>query len=361
MKWNAVLTTEYCVLCFLGKWQLMMDDYKCMNRQKDRALERCSAFFGEGRSDAVGLTVLPDEDFFAQTAPDDDTVQLNISAGVLTATKSLWHDAMTLSDSLPEEAQLNVGDVDQAIDASLQWLILHELHHYQMGHFKLVGGAAISETSHAAALGLTSRSAKGPVLLDALPMSERLLARRCLELQADHDATEMLLDGYSTDGWPIVRFYAASIFAMMVLIEQQEPIHDDDRREYPKAATRIFQMLGYLRTMWMVPAMLKAHKLGLDQPRVEDLPSNDEVEAFLAEVVAPAFSDAVLLAQAGGMQRIVDGLGDPTDFIADINRAQSADGSTPDDYLTAGGREYAELEPINAKVLALLDIDSMTA
>lgn len=287
--------------------------------------------------------------------------QITVSSGVLVATQALWHDAMALSDSLPEEAQLNVGDVDQAIDASLQWLILHELHHYQMGHFKLVGGQSISETSNAASLGLTSRSVKEPVLLETLPRSEWLLARRCLELQADHDATEMLMDGYSTHGWPILRFYAASIFAMMVLIEQQEPIHDDDRREYPKAATRIFQMLGYLRTMWMVPAMLKAHQLGLDQPRAEDLPSTQEVEAFQAEVVAPAFADAVLLAQAGGMQRIIDDLGDPADFIADINRAQSGNDSTPDDYLTAGGREYAELEPINAKVLALLDINPMTA
>lgn len=301
--------------------------------------------------------------FRASTRPSGYGIELVISTGVITATRALWHDAMAFSDSLPEKSQLNVGDMDQAIDASLQWLILHELHHYQMGHFKLVGGQPVSETSQTtdAALGLTSRSSKDPVLLDALPQSERLLARRCLELQADHDATEMLLDGYSTDGWPILRFYAASIFAMMVLIEQHEPIHDDGKRAYPKAATRIFQMLGYLRTMWMVPAMLKAHKLGLDQPRAEDLPSAEEVEAFHAEVVAPAFADAVLLAQAGGMQRIIDDLGDPADFIGDIHRAQSADGSTPDDYLTAGGREYAQLEPINAKVLALLEIDPMTA
>jgi len=301
--------------------------------------------------------------FAAAVLPLMDSIQLAFSQSVLTATQRLWHDAMALSDGLPETSQLSVGNVDQAIDASLQWLILHELHHYQMGHFKLVGGQPISETSQTtgAALGITSRSANEPVLLDALPSSERLLARRCLELQADHDATEMMLDGYSTDGWPILRFYAASIFAMMVLIEQQEPIRDDDKRAYPKAATRIFQMLGYLRTLWMVPATLKAHRLGLSQPRAEDLPSKEEVEAFQAEVVAPAFADAVLLAQVGGMQRIIDDLGDPADFIADINRAQSADGSTPGDYLTVGGREYAELEPINAKVLALLDINPMTA
>lgn len=325
------------------------------------ALKRYNLATGKVFSPNAALESQEGGEFIAIGRLSSGGLGLAVSEGVLRATHALWRDAMALSDSLPEASQFNVGCVDQAIDASLQWLILHELHHYQMGHFKLLGGASISETSNAGALGLTSRSASEPVLINALPLSERLLARRCLELQADHDATEMLLDAYSTDGWSILRFYAASIFAMMVLIEQQEPILEDDRREYPKAATRIFQMLGYLSTIWQVPAMLKAHKLGLDQPRPQDLPAVEEIEAFHTEVVVPAFADAVLLAKAGGMQRIVDELGDPADFVADIQRAQSGGGSTPNDYLTVGGREYAELEPINAKVLALLDIDPITA
>lgn len=328
---------------------------------RNLALNCYVSAMGEAFPAEVLLEIPGDQNFLALAQPSGNSIELVISKGAVAAVQALWHDAMALSDSLPKETQLNVGNVEQAVDASLQWLILHELHHFQMGHFMLVGGQAISETTVSPALGLTSRSSKEPILLDTLDPSERLPARRCLELQADHDGTEMLLDGYSTDGWPILRFYAASIFAMMVLIEQQESIHDDDKREYPKAATRIFQMLGYLSTMWMVPATLKAHRLGLDQPRTEDLPSTEEIEAFHAEVVAPAFADAVLLARAGGMQRIIDDLGDPADFIADIRRAQQPGESTPDDFLTAGGREYAELEPINTKVLALLDINPMTA
>lgn len=312
--------------------------------------------------------VAPEHDFFednsfiALAQPVADGVRLHISTGVVDALTDLWQNAEVYSNNLPEEDQLNVGNIDQAIDTSLQWLMLHELHHYQMGHFKLNGGMGLAETSAAYSMGLTSRSKPEPCLIDQLPLEARPLARRCMELQADHDSTEMLLDVYSNDGWDILRFYAACIFAVMVLIEREEKAQiDDDEREYPKAATRIFQFMGYLTIMWSIPAVVKAHQNGWDAPRAEDLPSTQEIEAFHAQVIVPAFSDAILIAKANDAQSVIDDLGSVEDFIADVRLAQNPENASLSDFKTVGAKEYMSLAPVNAALLDLLEIDPFTA
>jgi hypothetical protein len=172
----------------------------------------------------------------------------------------------------------------------------------------------------------------------------------------------MLLDAYSSEGWDIIRFYAACIFSVMVLIEREEQGQDDDAdREYPKAATRIFQFMGYLTVMWSVPAMVKAQQNGWDQIREEDLPSIEEREAFHAQVVMPALSDAFLIAKANDAQSVLNDLGDIEDFIADVRLAQNPDGASISDFKTVGAIEYMSLAPVNAAVLELLEIDPFNA
>ena len=330
------------------------------------AFEHSFAFYtkamDETYPDVPKLSFLENNSFIALAEPTPDGMRLHISSGVVDVLTDLWQKSEAYSDGLPEEDQLNVGDINQTIDYSLQWLMLHELHHYQMGHFKLTGGMGLAETSNAYAMGLTSRSTSEPSLIDQLPSEVQPLARRCLELQADHDSTEMLLDAYSSEGWDIIRFYAACIFAVMVLIEREEQGQVDDAdREYPKAATRIFQFMGYLTTMWSVPAMVKAQQHGWDQMREEDLPSIEEREAFHAQVVVPALSDAFLIAKANDAQSVLDDLGDIEDFIADVRLAQSPDGASLSDFKTVGAIEYMSLAPVNAAVLELLEIDQFNA
>ncbi|WP_026480549.1 hypothetical protein [Ahrensia sp. 13_GOM-1096m] len=316
------------------------------------ALSRYELCVGETLSPEPNIELLENEDFIAFAEPDGDGVRVHVSIGVVLSLTDLWQKAKAYSDSLPEEDQLNFEDVDQAIDASLQWLMLHELHHFEMGHFKLTGGRGIAETSQSKAFGLTQRSAQKPALLDQLPAEHHLLAERCLELQADHDATEMLLDAYSTDGWDILRFYAASIFAVMVLIDQEDEA-DDATRTHPKAATRIFQFMGYLSVMWSIPAYIKAQQKGLEQPDPDDLPSTEEIEAYHALVVAPAFADAVLIARAAGAQSTINDLGSAEDFVADVRAAQLHSGS---EMRTKGALEYDSLLPINLALMQLLEL-----
>lgn len=71
---------------------------------------------------------------------------------------------------------------EEVLGTALVWLILHELSHADLGHFKL-----------ADSFGVAQRSSMKPEPLDLLPTELRTLAQPCLEMQADHEATEMLL------------------------------------------------------------------------------------------------------------------------------------------------------------------------
>lgn len=311
----------------------------------DAAIARYTKLMGEPFSGTTSLEVIESNAFSALALPTNDGVALRISSGVAASIEDLWHKAMAVSVSLPHAQQLNFDEVGQAIDHSLLWLMLHELHHFENGHLDLIGPAGLAETS----MGLTSR---GNLKENALAVSaeETLLLRRCMEMQADHEATEMLLDAYSSDGWGELRFLAACTFAVMILIDQEDSL-PDDQRTHPKAATRIFQLLGYVSTMWSIPAMLKAQREGLTTPRPSDLPTADEISQFQSKVVAPAFADAVLIASAAGADHIVSDLGDPTELMRDVGVVLHDPETEP---LTAAGQEYRLLTPYNAKLQEML-------
>ncbi len=163
------------------------------------------------------------DDFLAEVHRDNDgAIVVTVSTGVVKDAIALWQQAKELSEQIPEENRLKIDDIDKAVDASLTWLMLHELHHEQIGHLELVGSAGISEVKRLPELGLTRRAKSKPSLLDKMTKDEVLAIQRCLELQADHDAQEILLGHYSKQNWESIRFHASCVMAMMVLIDQQD-------------------------------------------------------------------------------------------------------------------------------------------
>src|SRR3546814_11978882 len=98
--------------------------------------------------------------------------------------------------------------------------MLHELSHFDLGHFALNGGAGIVENHRAR--GIASRVALKPAPIDALDTAHRPYVEPCLELQADHDSLELLLEAYSSGEWDERRIRAASIFVVWNLIEREE-------------------------------------------------------------------------------------------------------------------------------------------
>lgn len=219
--------------------------------------------------------------------------------------------------------------------------------HFELGHFGVVARSYLTETAHAHQFALVSHAQSTHNPFDFLDSGDGLNVGPCLELQADHEAIEILFDAYSRDGWDIIRTNAAAISGMMVLIEREDAKQDHELSSHPKAATRIFQLLGHVMDMPMIPAHMKVKNAGKNQINPDDLPSDEEQGAFNQQVVIPAFFDAVHLARIADAGTIISDLGDTADFFRDIQIAKlgNADGFV--NLKTAGARQWAELVAFN--------------
>lgn len=307
------------------------------------ALDRYALVMGEPFPRATQLRSIESEEFVALARPVHDGMEIIVSTGVVGVLATLWHDAMASSNTLDREFQLNVGDIDQAIEASLMFLMLHELHHGMIGHLELVGPSGISETQLPDdCLALTRRAQARPSKLDSYSQEQSLAIRRCIELQADHDALEILLGHYAPERCDVIRYYMATAMAVMIIIDQQDQASDNDRT-HPLSATRIFQLFGSLATLW--------------QPRAKsdwEAPEDEEIVAFYEQVVSSAVADAIILASAAGAVPIVASLEDADALFQDMRILQVSDKLDPTTLQTEGAREYAALLPDNALAIKLL-------
>lgn len=308
----------------------------------EKALDRFALVIGKAFPAKAAFTFDPSSDFIALARPMAGGVEIIVSAGVVERLSELWRDTMQLSDGLPDDKRLNVGNVEEAIDASLMWLMLHELHHHQIGHFELTGAAGLSETGIIPEFGLVHRASRKPSKLERLSKPTRLAIRRCLELQADHDALEILLDHYSDQGWAYIRYYMACAMAVMVLIEQQGTAPDDER-SYPLSATRIFQLFGALAYLWM------------PGPKSDwEAPDEAEIDAYYQSVVIPAISDAIILATAGQTEPVIQSFEVVDKLLYDMRMLAEPDKYDLSKLATIGAQEYASLINANAEAIKLL-------
>ena len=292
--------------------------------------------------------------FWALVELKDDGLAIHVSRGVIEQTDDLWREALDAAD--PDFA--STMELDREVRASLVWLIFHEMQHFDLRHFDLLDRAAIGETLPPESLGLVSRRTTVPRWLAHLNTGERLRVERCLEMQADHDAIECLLDAYGSEGWDTLRQRAAAISAMMVLIERADAGIDHDRSSHPKAATRIFQLIGHLIDMPTIPARMKAFESGADRIDPDDLPSDEEQMAYMRAVALPAYRDAVHLAKIANAESIARDLGDAAKLFVDIQNARLHGADALTMMHTEGGREWADLTRLNRDVLTKLGFNT---
>lgn len=295
--------------------------------------------------------LLSDDAFKALAEPLNDGTQIKISTGTVDTIDNVWLKVKNTSDNLMgKKFRLNINDVEIAIHTSLQWMIMHELNHFQLGHFRINGGACFGVNI----FGLSSRDGIAPNLIESLSKTDQLKAPLCLELQADQDATEIILGAYSKDNWDLFRAYACCVFVVMILIEREERSVENKGKTHPIAATRIFMLMAHLAELWSLPAVKRAHNEGLHEVPPDYLPPDDEIDQYFEQVVAAAFSDIQIIANAADMRSIWDDLGGADAFFDDIRITQTISDPEPSLFKTCGGRQWAELKPTNAKVLALL-------
>jgi hypothetical protein len=103
--------------------------------------------------------------------------------------------------------------------------------------------------------------------------------------------------------------------------------------------------------MWSIPAYVKVKARGELSVREDDLPSEEEKQAFGKEVILPIFWDTVALAGSANAKSIIADLGSPEDFFADIGRAKLGQW---DELVTVGAKEWAELKDMNSIILKIL-------
>ena len=303
--------------------------------------------------DAV-VRLADDPAFWALVELKDDRLAIHVSRGVIEQTDDLWRRALDAADP----AFASTMEPDREVRSSLVWLLFHEMQHFDLHHFDILDRAAIGEASPPEHFGLVSRRTTVPRWLAHLDAGEHLRIERCLEMQADHDAIECLLDAYGSEGWDILRQRAAAVSAMMVLIERADIGTDPDRSSHPRAATRIFQLIGHLIDMPTIPARMKAFERGADRIDPDDLPSDEEQMAYMRAVALPAYRDAVHLVRVANAESIARDLGDAEKLFLDIQNARLHGADALTMMHTEGGREWADLTRLNRDVLSNLGFNT---
>ena len=319
------------------------------------ALDRYEERVGGAFPAEVQLQIFESSEFYARVYPAKDTVAIDLSMGVVDHLQSAWHRALELSSTLPPESQIRLlGHPDHAIDMSLRWLMQHELNHYAIGHFNLTGAAGLLEGGRHTEFALASRRTSRAPMLQGFSGAERLLVPLCLELQADHDSTEIVLGAYSSKNWKLFRYYATCIMVVFFLIEREERMHEGAERTHPLAATRLFMLLAYLVELPLIPAYRRAYRESLDHIPTAYLPTEEKTDSYLSAVVEPVLAASQIVAEAVGLPQAWENLGGPEAFFADIEMAVNGGAQDPEDFKTRGSREWAALKPLNDRILELL-------
>ena len=296
------------------------------------------------------IEIIAGEAFYAGVTRSGAQHIIQISEGLVERIEGLWVDA-----SRDKTFAAGIGvpfsvEPEQMAYNSLVWLFLHEFQHIELNHFGLLGNSQISETPDTPVFGIARRADRQLGSMLRLPAEMRVATPQCLELQADHDAADLLLEAYSTEGWEDLRCKITAISGMMMLIERADAKYNDASLTHPKAATRIFQLLGHVTEMPLIRAQVKAKQVGAKAVDPDDIPSADEIQAFGRAVTLPCFFDAVNLARVVEADTIRADLGDPADFFQDIATAKLVASDQLSRLKTSGAREWAKLVSINDRL-----------
>ncbi|WP_208347480.1 hypothetical protein [Pseudaestuariivita rosea] len=277
------------------------------------------------------LEVAPDRSFWAFTQQSGVGVTILLSSGLIQTTKGIWYGAFADEPS----AHVSMTCSARLLDKSIYWLLLHETHHQLLGHFRFSDSFGVAQR-----LSFKQNS------IAQLPSKHQFYVGQCLEMQADHEATEVFLGAFSCHSHEELRRRVMAISGMMMLIEREDAKNSCKGRTHPKAATRIFQLLGHVAELPLIQTQLNGDPT--------HLPHDERLKAFAQNVTIPCFFDAIHLAQATGAETIEHDLGKPEDFFKDLEIAKIGDVSRHDELKTQGAREWAKLWPCNEALKPIL-------
>lgn len=295
------------------------------------------------------VEVVNDPNFWASVELDGPELLIKATTGLVKTMTELWTKALSEPDFTATDKTPLMASVNDMVHLGLVWLMLHELHHFEMGHFGMLGQFRLTEAKEGNCFDLVSRATKElPRRLRGLEPDELELVEPCLEMQADHDAIEMLLDAYSSEGWDALRIRAIAIAAMMVIIEREDSKLGHKVSSHPKAATRIFQLIGHLVDMPFVSKNLGQELQKTDTKPEPLVPS--PLRSFIEFVAFPSFRDASNLAAPLSESRIKADLGNADVFFEDVSSAKLEPIESEATFTTAGAKGWFALKRLNEKI-----------
>lgn len=315
----------------------------------NRAMREARAMFtrkaGKPPRPATSLHVEGGADFAVSVSRAERYIK--ISTGVVDQLDELW--SRLWQTGLLTGARGGGSATDHA-DLSLTWLLLHELIHVRLEHHRLGSNARLVEVGTPDELLLEPT----PALSASLASEDRSRLSRCLELQADDDATRAFLDEHTVGGAGEFRARVVAIFAIMALIERENARLGNRNITHPAAVTRLFMLLASVMTIW---GDGEADRDIRDDGHVyipgSALP-DDRFEAYLETVFRPLMDDVTLVASAAGAVSFIDDLDDRGVLLRDINTALSEPELSPDRFTTHAAKEWLDLAPLNLKILRFL-------
>lgn len=316
----------------------------------DAAMIRRTALVAQPLGYKVSLDIVENDEFAALIKKGDGGFTLQITTGTAQQLHDLWSDAWG-SSTLSVRA---AGEALDMTEMSLTWLILHEVEHIYLRHFQIIDASFIAEGDCAHVFDVAERDKAPPLPMLKLPMMDKVRASQCLELQADHEAMDIVLNAFQRETWPDLHQRAVAIAGVILLIERADLTRAISHKTHPPAATRLFQLLGHLCELWLVPAKLAARRQGTPDLDPKDFPSDDEIQEFRQAVCVPAFTDTLSLATLADSKTIATDLGDIDGFFWDVAIASTADPEKFGDLRTQGARHLMNLMPLNGPILQAL-------
>ena len=319
------------------------------------ALERYDDRVGEAFSDEVELKLNLSDAFLALVRPSETGIVIEATVEVVARIEEAWVATLNLSNALPSNSQIALlGDHDHVVDIALRWLMQHELNHVAVGHFKLSAGAGIVEGGGLTQFALANQKHRPASPLDQLNATDRKMTPLCLELQADHDATEIVLGAYFNENHELFRYYAICIALVIFVIERIDREQGNQEITHPRASTRLFMLLAYLVELPYIPAYKQAAQEGLELMPDEYLPDETEVQQYSKAVVGPVFAACEIIAEAVELPNILEELGGTEAFFADIQKAVLGGHSNIEEFETECAKQWAALKPLNDRLLKML-------
>lgn len=303
---------------------------------------------------APRLKILDSPEFKARVLTDPGGHCVEIHTGVVATLDQhwdvLWDLAVLKSDNgtkrLGYEGQSFTSHQDLT-NLSLIWLCLHELMHLQLDHLDYISAGSLIE------VGTPEPTVHPPQNQIVASLSPEDVARleKCLELQADCDATDIFLGLYSDRRWDDLRVLAVCIFAVIAIIERENTRLKSAGFTHPTAGTRFFTLFAHLFQMWQYPgAHLEQSDLG-SVVKSDEPPDPDHLLAYAHAVLAPLVNDAMMVAAAAQAHTFLSDIGGAGAIFTDIQAVKYDEHLSETSLSTNAARQWLDLLPLNERLM----------